>query len=209
MDVNLIAKSLQKNWKTWPVLKRSRALNVLHLAGWSSRKLAALVGCSATQVLNVMRVDKLSPLDKVRVAAGESMKKAVKNHKARQKQERVSKLNQEVKRGCRLIQFWFQAVQVPACYEEQILIQLLAAERGEALERNLDYPNLKIAPEELVERSKPKEISSCSNIDIINAWVYWLCGFSRVGIPKWEVRELALMMALSTAGEIAYKPVLH
>jgi hypothetical protein len=31
----------------------------------------------------------------------------------------------------------------------------------------------------------------------------------RLAIPKWELRESALMLALSKAEGIAYKPVLH
>jgi hypothetical protein len=156
-----------------------------------------------------MLMDNLAPVDKVRVAAGESMKKAIKNHKTRQKQERMTRAQKEAERGYRVIKFWFEKVEIPSCFEEQMILEILGHERGAAPIRNLDWPDHNIALDVVLEKTKPAQISTCSNIDVLNAWTYWLCGFARLAIPKWETREAAFMLALSNAGGIAYKPVLH
>jgi hypothetical protein len=209
MELNRIERALKNNWDTWPRLKQARALSVLHRGGWSTRKLADLVGCSATHVTDVMKLDDLDPYEKSMLAAGDSVRKVLKTRATRKKKAHASKLEADIDRGYALIKLWIETAGVPHYDEEAIIKDVLALERGDAIYCNIDgrhvYPAAVIGI--LLEKTKPATLGTGSGIDIMNDRIDWLQRFLRHAIPKWEIREQAVILALDKAGYIGKRPV--
>jgi hypothetical protein len=215
MDLFVDLQRLRENWRVLNDLEKGRALQAIRGLGMKSREIARMLGRSKEMVNYLLLVPRLPEADKAEIEKGASARRFIAAYRRRNTARKVAVQKTReayravaMERGIKAMHFFFKETEIPACYQENVTIDVLARHRGEMLARKKPLKakfwtgNVKDA----FQNAKPAKLDQLDGIDLINGWIDWLENYARILMPEDGVREDVLARAVSESGRLGCVP---